>query len=222
MVSKTLSNKYKLLFTSVLLVNLFACTAPNQMADSSPPPSPDNKASTEQNNSLEQYKISVNGMGPIKMGMSVAQASAAAGVKLIGYGSGEPAPNSSCSYVRPENGLPELDFMVNNDQIVRIDVRNRVNQEADGRPVWIDIGDKSRITTQLGAKLGDTEAQIKTLYPNADVTGHKYIPGGHYLIVTPQEPELANYRLIFETDGNQVTSIRSGRLPEVELVERCG
>jgi len=222
MLSKILSKKCKLLLTSVLLVNLFACTAANHIADSSTPPSLDDETSTVKNNSLEQYKISVNGMGPIKIGMSVAQASAATAVELIGYGSGEPSPGSSCSYVRPQNGSPELDFMVVDDQIVRIDVRNRVNQEVDGRPVWVDIGDKSRITTQAGAKIEDTEAQIKTLYPDVEVTGHKYIPGGHYLIVTPQEPELANYRLIFETDGNQVTYIRSGRLPEVELVERCG
>lgn len=219
---RTLPVTRKVLLTSVLLVNLVACAAPNGITDTSTPASPDNESVTVPKNSLEQYKISVNGMEPIQIGMTVTEASKAAGVELIGYGSGKPEPGSTCRYVRSKDGPPELDFMLAGDRIVRVDVRRQFFKEVDGRPVEVDIGDKSRITTQEGAKVGDTEARIKALYPNVEVTGHKYVPKGHYLIVTSKDPKLANYRLIFETDGDRVTYIRSGRLPEVNWVERCG
>ena len=219
---RTLPITCKGLLTSVLLVNLVACAAPNSIADTPTPTSANNQTATVPKNSLEQYKISVNGMGPIRIGMTVTEASKAAGVELIGYGSGKPEPGSTCRYVRPKDGPPELDFMLAGDRIVRVDVRKRFFKEVDGRPVEVDIGDKSRITTQEGAKIGDTEARIKALYPNVEVTGHKYVPKGHYLMVKPTDPKLANYRLIFETDGDRVTYIRSGRLPEVEWLERCG
>lgn len=219
---RSLPTTGKVLLSSVLLVNLVACAIPNGMADTPTPVSSNNKTTTVKKNSLEQYKISANGMGPIQIGMTVAQASKAAGVELIGYGNGKPEPGSTCRYVKPKDGPPELDFMLAGDRIVRVDVRQIIYQDVNGRPVQVNVAGKSRITTKEGAKIGDTEARIKALYPKVQVTGHEYIPKGHYLIVKPKEPGLANYRLIFETDGDRVTYIRSGRLPEVEWVERCG
>jgi len=88
----------------------------------------------------------------------------------------------------------------------------------------VDIEDKSAITTLSGAKIGDTEARIKALYPGQiKVSPHKYTgdSGGHYLTFVPKDKSDRFYRLIFETDGKQVTNFRSGKLPEVEYVEGC-
>ena len=153
----------------------------------------------EQGKLTQQSKLAINGIGPVRVGMSVTQAEAAAGIRLTRPDSKE------CSYVRPQGSNYDLLFMVTNNRISRIDVRGN-----------------SRITTVQGAGIGDSESKIKSLYPGQiSVTPHKYQPNSHYLTFTPNDRSDANYRIVFETDGNRVTSFRSGKLPEVEWVEGC-
>lgn len=147
-----------------------------------------------------QSKLFINGVGQVRVGMSVSQAAKAAGTKLIGD-----SPNNSCYYVKPQNEPKNLLFMVTKGRISRVDVRQN-----------------TQITTIKGAKIGDTEAQIKSLYPGQiKVTPHKYVQGGHYLTFIPKDGANQNYRVVFETDGKRVTQFRSGKLPEVEFVEGC-
>ncbi|MEH1830984.1 MAG: hypothetical protein V7L29_02605 [Nostoc sp.] len=147
-----------------------------------------------------QSKLFINGVGQVRVGMSVSQAAKAAGTKLIGD-----SPNNSCYYVKPQNEPKNLLFMVTKGRISRVDVRQN-----------------TQITTLKGAKIGDTEAQIKSLYPGQiKVTPHKYVQGGHYLTFIPKDSANQNYRVVFETDGKRVTQFRSGKLPEVEYVEGC-
>lgn len=150
-----------------------------------------------------QSQLTLNGIGRVRLGMTVAEASQAAGVPLISQG--EPAPGSNCRYVAPQSEPEGLSFMLNGDRIVRIDVTG-----------------ESQITSLSAAKIGDTEAKIKSLYlEQLEVTPHKYRPNGHYLTFVPKDPQDQENRLIFETDGNRVTAFRSGKLPEVTWVEGC-
>ena len=142
------------------------------------------------------------GFGEVKINMSVEDAAKALGQPLVSPNGKPDTDESSCYYVKPEQGLEGLEFMVIDNQIARVDLTN------------------PQISTLAGATVGDSEDQIKTLYPEVEVMPHKYTLQGHYMSVTPQER--AENRLIFETDGIRVTSIRAGRLPEVEWVERCG
>ncbi|MEH1927794.1 hypothetical protein [Nostoc sp.] len=145
-------------------------------------------------------KLSINGIGQVRVGMTVSQARKAAGTQLIGD-----SANNSCYYVKPQNEPKNLLFMVTKGRISRVDVRQN-----------------TQITTLKGAKIGDTEAQIKSLYPGQiKVTPHKYVQGGHYLTFIPKDRANQNYRVVFETDGKRVTQFRSGKLPEVEFVESC-
>ncbi|MBD2520564.1 hypothetical protein H6G93_37630 [Nostoc sp. FACHB-973] len=147
-----------------------------------------------------QSKLFTNGIGEVRVGMTVSQARKAAGTQLIG----DP-PNKYCYYVKPEWEPKNVGFMVTEGRISRVDV-------------WRD----SKITTLKGAKIGDTEARIKSLYPGQiKVTPHNYVPGGHYLTFVPKDQYDQNYRVVFETDGKRVTQFRSGKLPEVEYVEGC-
>lgn len=147
-----------------------------------------------------QSKLFINGIGTVQVGMTVSQASKAAGTKLVGDSS-----NKSCYYVKPKNQPKNVSFMVTEGRISRVDVRQN-----------------TQITTLKGAKIGDTEAQIKSLYPGQiKVTPHKYAQGGHYLTFIPKSSADQNYRVVFETDGKRVTEFRSGKLPEVEFVEGC-
>lgn len=165
-----------------------------------PEPSPLSPTAIQaQRKLIEKWKLSLNSIGPIKVGMSVEEAEKAAGIKLTQPYSKE------CSYVRPEGSDYDLLFIVIDNRIARIDVR-----------------EESRITTARGIGIGDAEEQIKSLYPGQlKVTPHKYDPRGEYLTFVPKNSSEANYRIVFETKRNRVTSVRAGKLPEVEWVEGC-
>ncbi len=164
----------------------------------------------------EQSEVFINGIGPIRVGMTVAEAETSAKVKLIEKGGR--AGTGGCYFLRPQSGPQNLAFMVISD---REDNRIVRNQDRIAR---VDVYKGSRTTTLSGAKVGDTEAKIKSLYPNRiQVTPHKYTAqqGGHYLTFMPKDVVDRDFRLVFETLQGRVTQFRSGKLPEVEFVEGC-
>ncbi len=160
-------------------------------------------ATSAQTKITNQSKVAINGIGSIRVGMTVAEASRASGTKLV---SGNYPIERGCYYVQPQ-GSKGLGLMVSNGRIARVDVY-----------------DKSLVTTLSGAKIGDTEARIKALYPKQiKVSTHAYRAdsGGHYLTFAPKDKSDRNYRVVFETDGKRVLGFRAGKLPEVEFVEGC-
>jgi hypothetical protein len=69
------------------------------------------------------------------------------------------------------------------------------------------------ITTIKGAKIGDTEDRIISLYPGQiQVTQHPYSSrppyNGKYLTFVPKDTADKNYRIIFETSKNRVERFR--------------
>ncbi|WP_206817885.1 hypothetical protein [Chroococcus sp. FPU101] len=180
------------ILTAVLMPIFHSFTSSPQMIAS------ENKQSVHL---TQTSKVSVNSIGPVKVGMTIEEASRAAGVKLIQRSSGgEP----SCLYYKPQTGLSGVDFMVTDGRISRIDIAN------------------PKVTTLSGAKVGDSENQIKSLYAGQiQVEPHEYEPLGHYLIFVPQDLQDQSYRVLFETDGKKVTRWRVGKLPEVGWVEGC-
>lgn len=141
----------------------------------------------------------VSGFGPVQAGMTVAEAEHALGAPLVLLG-----PRTEPCYYLTVDGRSGVAFMVIDGRIARLDVRGQAT-----------------VRTAEGAGIGDTETRIHALYPGrVEVQPHKYADG-HYLIVTPVAPADSTYRMIFETDGKQVTSYRTGRLPEVRWVEGC-
>ncbi|HMI47266.1 MAG TPA: hypothetical protein VK481_01190, partial [Gemmatimonadaceae bacterium] len=111
-----------------------------------------------------------------------------------------------CDFVYPAvgAGVPDgVSVMVIKGKIARIDV------------------DTGAVTTEDGAKIGDTEERIKSIYgDDVQVEPLKYIEGGHYMTVVGDSASAGN-ALVFETDGKRVTRFRAGRLPEVKWVEGC-
>ena len=121
-------------------------------------------------------------------------------------------------HLRPQSGLKGLALMVISDR-----EDERIDRDHD-RIARVDVYPGSRVTTLSGAKIGDTEEQIQSLYPGRiQVSPHNYTGyrGGHYLTFVPQDEADRNYRLVFETLKGRVTTFRSGRLPEVGFVEGC-
>ena len=146
-----------------------------------------------------QSKVFINGLGAVRVGMTIAQASKAAGTKLVTSGK-EPL----CSYYTLQNGTKDIAFKVNKGRISGVDIF------------------KGKIATASGARIGDTEARIKALYPGQiKVSTNPYNTKGHYLTFVPKDKSDKNFGVVFETDGKRVTQYRSGKQPEIHFVEGC-
>jgi hypothetical protein len=151
----------------------------------------------------ENSQLALTSIGPVRVGMTVEEASQAAGTKLVQQGSG--GEEYGCFYYIPESGPKDLSFMVTEGRIARIDVNSK------------------KMATLSGVKIGDTEARIRELYGGQiEEKPHEYVPGGKYLIFVPQDSSESNYRVIFETNEKGiVTTFRSGKMPEVRQIEGC-
>lgn len=151
--------------------------------------------------SVSDLALSEEGLGQIQIGMMLADA------VNMGLLNERPDMKSECDFVYPAvgTGIPfGVGVMVVKGKVARIDV------------------DTGSVTTEDGAKIGDTEARLKSIYADELlVQPHKYIEGGHYMIVRGDSTS-AGKAIVFETDGKRVTMFRAGRLPEVEWVEGCG
>lgn len=134
----------------------------------------------------------------MRVGMSSAEVRT-----TLGLAAAAPFAKGTCEYLEAAALPVRLYFMTESDTLVRIDVRD------------------STVATREGARVGDTEARIASLYGSAlRVTPHKYTgPKGHYLTVTPAND--STHLIVFETDGERVTTYRVGRKPQVEYVEGC-
>lgn len=153
----------------------------------------------------ENSKLAINGIGPIRVGMTVDEASRAAGVRLV-KGYAPPPPHGEfCSYFKPQVGLQGINFMVTKGRIVRVDISNE------------------QVTSIKGAKIGDTEEQIFSLYPGQIRVIKNPLGGpGNNLTFVPRDAADSNYRLIFQTGNDRrVKYFRSGQLPQVEYIEGC-
>jgi hypothetical protein len=142
--------------------------------------------------------VTHDGFGPVKVGMTLPQASKALGVPVT---RGAGYDGDRCYYASPERGYEGVAFMMSGPRVVRIDVRS------------------SRYATDRGARVGDGEARIKSLYKGEyKVSRHKYFDEGRYIEV---EAKGGRYLLLFETDGRRVTAFRVGRPEQVGYVEGC-
>ncbi|MCE0723019.1 hypothetical protein [Legionella resiliens] len=148
-----------------------------------------------------KWTLSPNGLGPIKMNMTLKQAEHVTGKK---FNSTKPDPNQaeneSCFLVTLK-GIDDVSFMISGNKIVRINITS---------PAY---------HTSTGAKIGDTESQVRALYKGKLTTEpHHYDPKGHYLTLF-EKPD--NRGIRFESNGKVITLIYSGNHEEVQYVEDC-
>jgi len=150
--------------------------------------------------SVSDLALSEEGLGQIQIGMNLTDA------VNMGLLNENPTMNTQCDFVFPAvgAGIPEgVSVMVVKGKIARIDV------------------DTGSVTTEDGARIGDSEDRIKSIYgEEVKVEPHKYNEGWHYLTVMGDSAS-AGKALVFETDGKRVTMFRGGRVPEVKWVEGC-
>jgi hypothetical protein len=151
------------------------------------------------------WVLRMDGIGPLRVGMTVDEARAALGGDL----------RMSENPVSMEDGADRCDhprsaalpagvmMMVEGQRVVRLEVTSGTTPTAEG------------------ARIGDTEARIQQLYAGrVQVQPHEYTDG-HYLVVRPAAASDTTHLLVFETDGSAVLRFRAGQKPQVEYVEGC-
>ena len=163
-----------------------------------PPPAPERLS--------ESSRLRLDGIGPVTVGMTLDEASAAAGMPLRIVPNSDRVGTGGCAYARPEGGPTGLSFMVLNGRIARI-----------------DVGGNSAIRTLSGIGPGSTEAEVQATYPGRisaqpnPYSGHR---GGRDLLYQPDEGS-RHLGLLFQTDGGRVSSFRSGLYGAVMAPEGC-
>lgn len=172
------------------------------------------KVAPESLHPLEQTPISLGGLGPIQLGMTIQEAADAAQVAF------SIAPNNlaeGCRYYFPEvydsdtgeeplrQSIDGIGVMTVNEKIIRIDI-------------WPG----SPVKTLSGIGIGDSTEQVKAVYESQlEVAPNPYTKGS-YLTLTPEASGSNLFSLVFETDqAGQVVQFRTGQFPAVNWAEGC-
>jgi hypothetical protein len=143
------------------------------------------------------WRVTPTGIGRLRAGMTVTEARS-----TLPNGLADPT-RAECDHVAIEGAPGRILAMIVQGRVARIEVQD------------------SATATDVGARVGDTEQRIDSLYSGrVAIMPHKYVDG-HYLVVTPTASADSMFRLVFETDGARVTRYRVGLLPAVEWVEGC-
>jgi hypothetical protein len=142
--------------------------------------------------------IGTTGIDTVQFGMSLTQAEVAAGTRLL------PDPSAGagadCAVLRPEHGPADVSFTISARTIERV-----------------DVGPGSKVKTRSGAGVSTTIAELQSLYGERLSAAS----GSTTYVFTPVDAGDASYRVVFETDGNVVTSLRAGRTAVVASPMPC-
>jgi hypothetical protein len=147
-------------------------------------------------NVIANARLVFEGLGPLRIGMTV-KAIEAAGFR-----------------VKIDEG-----FDVN--QCALADVVGYKNIQLmfeDGKVSRVEVYDHTHATLG-GVRVGDSVAHVKKIHGRRLVIEqHKYDDEGHYLIVFSLDKKRA---LVMETDGKVVTQLRTGLSSSAQYVEGC-
>jgi hypothetical protein len=147
-------------------------------------------------------EVRLTGIGPIQIGMTLEEATDALGLPLVPIGSNL---GGDCAYYQPDSVSQALGFMVVDNRVIRVDV-------------WPG----SSLATVSGAKIGSTTEDLAALYPGQIEALPNPYTKGEFLTLTPQDPELSLFRLVFETDAEgKVVQYRAGQFPAVTWPDGC-
>lgn len=148
--------------------------------------------------------ISMDGLGPVKIGMKPDQLSRAL-MQQLPYNQ---YANHGCSAVTTQDLEPMgVSFVIDKKRLVRVSIDF---YGTDQRP--------STFKTDAGIGLGSSEEDVRKAYPNAEIKANPSDPSWHTIVVnTPDQTK----GLVFETNGKTVKSLRGGENPAVAYASGC-
>ena len=142
--------------------------------------------------------VSTVGIDRVMFGMTLHDAQVAAGSQFTPI-----TPVGHCFLVVPEAGQAGLTFWVVAGTVERVDVDTRT------------------ITTRSGAGIGDTEDRIREMFGERIHTTTLPDGSGNLLAYIPKDVADATYRVMFLSNGLQITRMWAGRLPWAEELGGC-
>ena len=142
--------------------------------------------------------VSTVGIDRVMFGMTLHDAQMAAGSQFTPI-----TPGGHCFLVVPEAGQAGLTFWVVSGTVERVDVDTRT------------------ITTRSGAGIGDTEDRIREMFGDRIHTTTLPDGSGNLLAYVPKDVADATYRVMFLSNGLQITRMWAGRLPWAEELGGC-
>jgi hypothetical protein len=152
---------------------------------------------------LSSWQAGVDAVGPIHLGMTLEQASQAAGLALSEQPRrGDVVAWQACHYawlVQDQELRLDLGLTLENGVVTRIDVAT------------------PEVATRSGVRVGDAESSVFQRY-----AGRVQVPAAEagqprYLVAYPQQPR----QLIFRSEDGRVSAYSVGRPPSVQHSEAC-
>ena len=146
--------------------------------------------------------VTLRALGPVRIGMSVAEASSAAGLELrrdLGR-----ASTDSCHYVNAGPAMRGVSLMVVNDLIRRI-----------------DIDPPSPVATRSGVRIGTSSADLREVYPDNIQRADSAVAGSQGWAFVPNDDADADFRIYFEVEDGTVSRYRLGSRPSVDSPSGC-
>jgi hypothetical protein len=140
------------------------------------------------------WVVRQDGVGPVKIGMTLPQLNVALHEKFTMPESKE---DQGCFYVTGTKH-PQLSFMIEDKHLVRVDV------------------DKRGVGTSKGVQVGDSEEHVKQVYGSGlQVEPHHYTDG-RYLTLRS-----GSYGIRFETEDGKVSTFYAGTFEAIQYAEGC-
>lgn len=146
------------------------------------------------------WKLRLDGAGPLRIGMTFEQARTALGGQL------EATPPE----LQASPGCDQIEHLASDGGAVMLMFHDRVLDRVDE---W-----KPGHRTDRGVTIGATEAQVRARYPGARRERHAYDDKGAYLTVRDDQRKLW---LRFETSKGRVTQFYAGTPDAVQATEGC-
>jgi hypothetical protein len=146
--------------------------------------------------------LTPEGLGKVRIGMTVSQAEKALGAKLAGEGD----TSEACRYVHRAGGAdPGVSIMVESGRITRIDVEPPAAGKAAG------------VTTAGGIGLGASLDEVKRVYGAVKLEGSDSEPDTKLVHVEASK----RGGTVLEIRDGKVTSFRSGLKGPIDYSEGC-
>ena len=162
--------------------------------------------------------ISPKRIGPWSVGIPYTEMAKNTALKLQysseTTGSANEVPTGrGCEYFSMGDSWPGLGFMFEDGVLTRIDLFDPNSRNQPPAPM--------QAVTERGIKIGDTIAKAKAAYGSTlQITPHPYLEdAGSYLTVSPEQD--SQHGIVFETEGQTITSLRVGNKNSVQYIEGC-
>lgn len=164
---------------------------------------------------VSSWPIGLQSFGPIRYGMTVAEAEAAAGVRISV--SESQAGDGGCGFATIVGGPDFVEFMVRQDRGWRVMSVTISGWDQSGTAVTAS----NRPSTVSGIRIGSTLAEVRRAYPGRITSANHWDSGLPELTYTPRDQTDRDLVVFFNTDGQVVTGISAGFDQWANAFEGC-